>query len=226
MKGDIIGVSSFGLCNSFSHVILKQNKKYKTNVYKKDEMFKDGLPRLILASGRTEQGVLKLIDQIKNSRMDEDFASLLQNVFYKSLNAHYFRSFYIAPDTSENPPEVSVSNKLIIVVWVAIIDHILQYLPAVVKRPIWFIFSGMGSQWNGMGKQLLSIPVFAESISKCEAILKPKGVDLINILTSDDPTLFDNILNSFVGIAAIQVYLKIIYLIKLNHCFYMSLLNR
>lgn len=76
----------------------------------------------------------------------------------------------------------------------------------------------MGSQWNGMGKQLLNIPIFAESICKCDAVLKPKGVDLIDILTSNDPTLFDNILNSFVGIAAIQVYSKFINIfISKNH---------
>lgn len=69
----------------------------------------------------------------------------------------------------------------------------------------------MGSQWHGMGKQLLNIPIFAETIRKCEAVLKPKGVDIINILTSEDPTLFDNVLNSFVGIAAIQVYLNTFY---------------
>lgn len=88
------------------------------------------------------------------------------------------------------------------------IKYYLQYVPEINKRPIWFIFSGMGSQWNGMGKQLLNIPIFAESVRKCDAILKPKGVDLIDILTNEDPTLFDNILNSFVGIAAIQVYLN------------------
>lgn len=65
----------------------------------------------------------------------------------------------------------------------------------------------MGSQWNGMGKQLLNIPTFAEAIQKCEAVLKPKGVDLMEIITSEDSKMFDNILNSFVGIAAIQVYL-------------------
>lgn len=62
-----------------------------------------------------------------------------------------------------------------------------------------------------MGKQLLTIPIFAETIRKCDTILKSKGVDLMEILTSDDPKLFDNILNSFVGIAAIQVYLKNIF---------------
>lgn len=63
----------------------------------------------------------------------------------------------------------------------------------------------MGSQWPGMGKDLMKIPIFAESVHKSHQTLKPKGVDLIRIITNNDPKTFDNILNSFVGIAAIQV---------------------
>lgn len=187
LKGEIVGISSFGLCNSFSHIILKQNKKIKTKAYEIGEIFEDGLPRIIYVSGRNEEGVIQFLECIKNRNMDEEFAALLQSVFYKSMNAHYYRSFTIIPDKNDGSQEE------------------ISYLPAIIKRPIWFVFSGMGSQWNGMGKQLLNIPIFAESIRKCEAILKPKGVDLIDILTNEDPKLFDNILNSFVGIAAIQI---------------------
>jgi len=63
----------------------------------------------------------------------------------------------------------------------------------------------MGSQWLGMGAQLLRIPIFAKAIEKCDTVLRPFGIDIVNIITSLDPTLFDNILNSFVGISAIQV---------------------
>lgn len=73
---------------------------------------------------------------------------------------------------------------------------------------MWFIFSGMGSQWQGMGAQLMDIPIFLKAINKCDAVLKPHGVDIKHILTSQNPELFDNILNSFVGIAAVQVYYK------------------
>lgn len=105
MKGDIIGISTFGLCNSFSHVILKQNKKCKTKSYEKGEIFKDRLPRLIFVSGRNEKGVLKLKERIKNKSMDEEFAALLQSVFYKSMNAHYYRSYFILPDINEETQE-------------------------------------------------------------------------------------------------------------------------
>lgn len=70
---------------------------------------------------------------------------------------------------------------------------------------MWFVFSGMGSQWSGMGTSLMKVPIFAAAIQRCHQVLKPKGIDLINIITNKDPNIFKNILNSFVGIAAIQV---------------------
>jgi fatty acid synthase len=63
----------------------------------------------------------------------------------------------------------------------------------------------MGSQWQGMGKDLMNIPIFAKAVEKCDSVLKPRGIDIKNILTSQDSKMFDNILNSFVGIAAVQV---------------------
>ena len=56
----------------------------------------------------------------------------------------------------------------------------------------------------------MRIPVFAEAIKKCDAILKPHGVDIVNIITKKDPKIFENILNSFVGIAAIQVNINLL----------------
>jgi len=60
-----------------------------------------------------------------------------------------------------------------------------------------------------MGKSLLKLPIFAAAIEKCHQILEPHGVDLINIITADNPKIFDNILNCFVGIAACQVIVTI-----------------
>jgi len=65
----------------------------------------------------------------------------------------------------------------------------------------------MGSQWQGMGADLMKLPTFSNAIEKCDSILKPRGIDIKYILTSQDPKLFNNILNSFVGIAAVQVYI-------------------
>jgi len=72
-------------------------------------------------------------------------------------------------------------------------------------RPVWFVFSGMGSQWPGMARGLLQIPAFAATIDRCHTVLETKGLDLKRILTHPEAGIFDNILHSFVGIAAVQV---------------------
>lgn len=41
----------------------------------------------------------------------------------------------------------------------------IQYFSGV-RRPVWFVYSGMGSQWAGMGSELMRIPVFAAAIEK------------------------------------------------------------
>ncbi len=87
------------------------------------------------------------------------------------------------------------------------------------KRPIWFVFSGMGSQWNGMGKGLLDIPVFSQAVDRCDKVLRPRGIDIYHILTSDDHTLFNNIVHAFVGIITIQVRHPLGSSVALNFCF-------
>lgn len=51
----------------------------------------------------------------------------------------------------------------------------------------------------------MRLPVFAAAIKKCDAVLKPLGVDIVKIIKNRDKKAFDNILHSFVGIAAVQV---------------------
>ena len=72
--------------------------------------------------------------------------------------------------------------------------------------PVWFVFAGMGTQWQGMGKKMLEIDVFRESILKSDAILKPYNIHLYDLLMNSDESSLDDIVNSFVGIAATQVY--------------------
>jgi fatty acid synthase len=87
--------------------------------------------------------------------------------------------------------------------------HFLQLYPGI-KRPVWFVFTGMGSQWPGMGKSLLKLPIFATAIEKFHRVLEPHGVDLMNIITSDNPKTYFNFLNCFLGIAACQVIVIIL----------------
>ncbi len=73
------------------------------------------------------------------------------------------------------------------------------------QSPIWFIYPGLGSQWPAMGKTLMKIPLFANSIKKCEEALMSEGINLIKIITENDPKIMDSIINVYVGITAINV---------------------
>ena len=55
------------------------------------------------------------------------------------------------------------------------------------------------------GEDLMRLSVFAESVEKCDAVLRPRGIDIKYILTDKNPKIFDNVVNSFVGIATVQV---------------------
>lgn len=57
LDGNIIGVNIFGRTGNYGHIVLKRHEKLKKKIYAKDEMFEDGLPRLILVSGRSDVGV-------------------------------------------------------------------------------------------------------------------------------------------------------------------------
>uniref|UniRef100_A0A914S4R3 Fatty acid synthase n=1 Tax=Parascaris equorum TaxID=6256 RepID=A0A914S4R3_PAREQ len=73
-------------------------------------------------------------------------------------------------------------------------------------KQIYFVYSGMGSQWPGMARQLMSIPAFDESLRISTAAVKEYGLDVYEMLKSEDPELYkNNTLNCMLAITAIQV---------------------
>lgn len=58
-----------------------------------------------------------------------------------------------------------------------------------------------------MGKDLLQIDAFRNSISRSAHTLKSHGINLEDLLIREGENSFDNVLNSFVSIAAIQIAL-------------------
>lgn len=74
-------------------------------------------------------------------------------------------------------------------------------------RPIWYIYACTGTQWPNCAREMMHLDVFRKSIYRCAEILRPKGIDLVELLTSSDESIFDNIQNIFISIAAIQVAL-------------------
>lgn len=155
----------------------------------------DALPRLVCWAGRTKEAVDKVFDSLESKPLDAEFVGLLHNIQKYEQAGHLYRGFGVLEknDSNNNDAAKCLSR---------VVDHF-----DVVKRPVIWVYTGMGSQWTGMATSLMQIDSFRETIQKCHEILRPYGLDLINIVTSTDETTFDNIINSFVGIAAVQIAL-------------------
>jgi len=75
LNGDIVGVNIFGRTGNYGHIVLKRHDKPKKKIYGKDEMFDDGLPRLILVSGRSDAGVRQTIKQVRRRGFGRRFVA-------------------------------------------------------------------------------------------------------------------------------------------------------
>lgn len=130
------------------------------------------------------------MNAITEHPLDAEFVGLLQNSQIDTVSGNTYRGYGIFAKNGENN---------------AICINKSSQNFSTSRRPIVWVFSGMGSQYCTMGRDLMKIPIFANAINKCHAVLEPKGINLKDIITSEDPTTFDNILHSFVGISAIQI---------------------
>jgi fatty acid synthase, animal type len=187
LKGPLIGVNSFGFGGANAHALFKANLKEKVN----RGIPKDSMPRLVVWSGRTEEAINAIMDSVTKQPLDAEYVALLQSCQLDSFPANIYRGFGVFTQKGETENATCVMRDA-------------QHFSGV-RRPIVWVYSGMGSQWCGMGRDLMKIPIFAAAIDKCDKVLMPRGLDIKEIIMSSDPKMFDNILHSFVGIAAIQI---------------------
>ncbi|XP_052754570.1 fatty acid synthase [Galleria mellonella] len=182
-EGGLVAVNSFGFGGANAHVILESDGAEAEAAAVRGA---DALPRLVLASGRTEPAVRALLQLAAEHAAHAPLHALLDAVHARAVPGHAHRGYRVLAD----PP----------------VEEIIE-LESGEPRPIWFVFSGMGSQWAGMARSLMHVPPFAAAVQRAAAALRPHGVDLLHVLTDAPDTAFEDVVNSFVSIAAVQVAL-------------------
>ncbi|XP_015174820.1 PREDICTED: fatty acid synthase-like [Polistes dominula] len=170
----------------FSHIILKRHSKNK----KKGKLSTQDFPRLLTSSARNKEMLTLIFNSLKTNNSNEELLQLINDAMIKPLNHSLFRGYILLSSTEETESKT-------------ILEEIVPVNET--SKELWFVFTGMGCQWTGMGQSLMKIPIFAEAIKICDKVLKPRGYDIVHIICDNDPTIYDNIVNSFLGIAAIQI---------------------
>lgn len=186
LDSDFIAMNSFGLGGGNAHALFRGNSKEKINF----GIPIDSLDRLVCWSGRTEAAVNTIFDDITQRPLDSEHIALLHNSQKLTTTANTCRGFAVFKHDVESEKAICLARDI-------------KFFDGT-RRPIVFVFTGIGSQWSQMGASLMEIPIFNESINKSHEILQYKfGMDLKSIILKEND--FSNVLHSYVGIVAIEI---------------------
>nr|DBA27527.1 TPA: hypothetical protein GDO54_008007 [Pyxicephalus adspersus] len=177
VKGGIVGINSFGFGGSNVHVILRPNQKKLSST-------EASLPRLVQVCGRTQEAVEALIEKSRNLSSNTTLMNLLNNISGMPSSAMPYRGYTLVGTESD-------------------VKEIQQSQAA--GRPLWYICSGMGTQWKGMGHSLMNLDMFRQSILRSDEALKGTGLKVSELLINADDSTFEDTVHAFVGLAAIQI---------------------
>nr|CAD7408253.1 unnamed protein product [Timema cristinae] len=178
--GNLASINSFGFGGASAHLILRRPKTIHTSHHSEKGGY---FPRIVGVSGRTEQAVDALLDLVQKNSKDDHLIALLHNIHSKEITGHGHRGYIYTGSSS-----------------------IRQVKPYASKnRHVYFIFSGLGSQYPAMGRDLMGIPAFKDTIDKCAATMRPFNIDFMKILCQPNEINVSDTAAVLVSIVAMQL---------------------
>ena len=127
--GSLIGINAFGVGGANVHLLLQAHGKEKIN----GGIPADNLPGMVLWSGRTEEAVNTILDNIENTQFDAEYIALLQISQSSTAVLNTYRGYGIFKHNRDNGTTECIKK------------YVLTNLEA--KRPVVWVFTGMGAQW-------------------------------------------------------------------------------
>ncbi|VVC42234.1 Acyl transferase/acyl hydrolase/lysophospholipase,Ketoacyl-synthetase, C- [Cinara cedri] len=182
LPGDMVSVNSFGIGGTNVHVVLKANsKKVQT-----ESLPKLNIPRLVFLSGRTRETLNEQFEIIESYADNYDFLTLIDDIYKSPISGHRYSGYSIL---RENPQTVEIAPGNV----------------SGEKRPVYFIFPGMGSQSIDLVKDLMKFDVFRGVVDKAHTILIPLGFSVYDLFYKSNDNTFKNIVNVTITIIIVQI---------------------
>ncbi|CAF3883682.1 unnamed protein product, partial [Rotaria sp. Silwood1] len=181
LPNNLMAINSYGFGGTNVHAILQANSNRKEN---------ENLSRneicLAFACARTADGCENILKNLKEYENNIELQALITENSFHPSRTHTYRGFTLL-NPSESSTIVKKCNNE--------------------RRLVWFVFSGMGTQWSRMERDLMKLKLFRQSIERSSIILKKYNIDLFQLILSSTPRDLDHPINNFVSIAAIQIAL-------------------
>ncbi|MFB2983432.1 beta-ketoacyl synthase N-terminal-like domain-containing protein [Microseira sp. BLCC-F43] len=167
------GVSSFGIGGTNAHVILEESPIVKQQETPKPEERKH---HLLILSARTSSALATATANLAAYLQQHPDLNLADVAYTLQVGRQMFehRQILVCENIDDAVKAISTLDA----------QRILTQINEQIKRPIAFMFSGQGSQYVNMGRELYqNQPIFKAQIDRCAELLKPHlKLDLRHIL--------------------------------------------
>ena len=154
--GGLAGINSFGFGGANTHVLLRSHDLEPTLSH---QLEPDAVPKLFCFASRTEAGLGRVFDALTVHSDNHAFYSLLARLAQAPVHQLPHRGFLLLNPVCQQSQTRHRQR--------------VPYEPP----PLWLVFTGMGAQWFGMGKDLIQLPVFRNSVLESSEAIRHLGCD-------------------------------------------------
>ncbi|MGZ4164121.1 MAG: type I polyketide synthase, partial [Tumebacillaceae bacterium] len=163
------GVSSFGIGGTNAHIVLEEAPE-------RDESDASRDWQLVMLSARTETALETMTDNLKTHLQQQSETNLADVAYTLQVGRKAFnhRRVLVVRDAEDAVQALETRDP----------KRVLSSLNERKKRPVAFLFGGVGDHYVSMAKELYDTePTFQRHIDECSELLKPHlGLDLRDIL--------------------------------------------